>query len=118
MRVSRPGVVVCSLPGLLSLGLFYSLAIHMYLSLGRWPSSIGEGGFSPALSLHANVATTYFWLLFLISIFTVPVAIVSCLFFSRTRHLVFYFVLHAWVFIISILLMLLSPAPFLYWWVD
>jgi hypothetical protein len=118
MRASRTGIIVSAAPGFLALGLFYSLAIHMHQSLGKWPTSIGERGFPPALLTHATVATTYFWVSILLSVFILPVAILVCLFVSRWRHLVHYFALYAFVFIVSIVLMQFAPEPFLYWWRD
>ena len=55
----RRAVVIAVLPGLVALGLFYSLAIHMYESLGAWPVSIGEAGFPLSLIIHAAIATIY-----------------------------------------------------------
>ncbi len=118
MGVSCKGIVISVLPGLFALGLFYSLAFHMHHSLGGWPTSIGERGFPPALLIHATVATSYFWILILLSIFILPVAILVCLLVSRWRHFVLYFVLYAFVFVVSIVLMQLAPEPFLYWWRD
>src|SRR5262245_50988102 len=48
MITPRTGFAIAALPGILMLALFYSLVIHMHQSLGRWPTSIGENGFSPA----------------------------------------------------------------------
>ena len=47
-------------PGLLNLALFYSLAIHMYQSLGGWPEGIGNKGFPAALDLHDAISVAYF----------------------------------------------------------
>ena len=118
MRASRTGIAVSALPGLLALGLFYSLAIHMHRSLGGWPSTIGERGFPPALITHATIATNYFWISLAVSVFILPVAILVCLFVPRWRHFVRYFALYAFVFIVSIVLMQLAPDAYLYWWRD
>jgi hypothetical protein len=118
MRVSRTGIVLSALPGLLALALFYSLAIHMHYALGAWPSAIGMSGFPPALVSHANIATSYFWISLLVSIYTLPVVILVCLFVSRWRRLVPYFALYAFVFIITLILMQCAPDRFLYWWMD
>ena len=118
MGVSRTGILVSVLPGLLALGLFYSLAFHMHHSLGGWPTSIGERGFPTALLIHATIATSYFWILIALSILILPVVILACLLISGWRHFVLYFVLYAFVFFISIVLMQLAPEPFLYWWRD
>jgi hypothetical protein len=118
MRASRTGIAVSAFPGLLALGLFYSLAFHMHRALGRWPDGIGEAGFPSSLTTHAYIATTYFWIAILISVFTVPLAIVACLVIPQWRRFVPYFALYAFVFVASILLMQLAPAQFLYWWND
>ncbi|MDA0668109.1 MAG: hypothetical protein O3A50_10075 [Planctomycetota bacterium] len=118
MKASRTGIVVSALPGLLALALFYSLAVHMHRSLGGWPAGIGEAGFPPALLTHATIATTYFWVSVVLSIFILPAAILVCLLVSRWRHLAPYFALYALVFVVSIALMQLAPEPFLYWWWD
>ena len=118
MRASRTGIVVSILPGLLGLGLFYSLAIHMRRSLGAWPTSIGEAGFPPALVTHAAIATNYFGNLLGLSFFAVPAGVLVCLLVPRWRHLVAYFVLYALFFAVFIGLMQLAPEPYLYWWLD
>lgn len=118
MKASRTGIIVSAAPGLLSLCLFCSLALHMHGSLGGWPSCIGETGFPPALLTHATIATSYFWTLLIVSLYTLPIIIVICLFVSRWRHLVPYFALYAVVFIVCMLLMQLAPEPYLYWWRD
>src|ERR1041385_497916 len=53
LRPSAKGAVISASPSLLMLLLFYSLAFHMYESLGGWPAGIGEAGFSPGLKGHA-----------------------------------------------------------------
>jgi hypothetical protein len=118
MKASRTGIIVSAAPGLLSLGLFYSLAIHMRSALGGWPSGIGEAGFPPSLAMHANITSSYFWITLLVSFVTLPVAILVCLLVSRWQRLVPYFALYAFVFVVSILLMQFAPEPFLYWWRD
>ena len=67
LKLTLTSVVVSSMPSLLMLALFYSLAIHMYQSLGGWPTSIGERGFSSLLTTHAYIATDYFAILLLSS---------------------------------------------------
>lgn len=116
--LSRAGIIVSTLPGLLFLGLFYSLAIHMHRSLGRWPSGIGERGFPSALLTHAAVATNYFWAFAWSTVFILPAAILVCVLVSRWRHLIPFFALYGFMFIVSIVLMQLAPEPFLYWWWD
>jgi len=57
LRLNAKAAVISALPSFSMLLLFYSLAAHMYLSLGCWPGGIGEAGFSPVLKAHAYAAT-------------------------------------------------------------
>jgi hypothetical protein len=118
MRTSRTGIVVSAAPGLLLLGLFYSLALHMHRSLGGWPTSIGELGFPPLLVTHATV-TEYCFMASIASTFLlVPIAIVTCLLVPRWKHRVAYFAVCGFLFFVSWFLMGLAPGPFLTWWWD
>jgi hypothetical protein len=118
MRASSTGIVVSALPGLLGLGLFYSLALHMHRVLHSWPHGIGEIGFPSSLVAHANIATYYFVVTLSLSIFILPGAILACLFVPRWRRFVPYFALYAFVCLVCFLLMQLAPEPYLYWWRD
>ena len=118
MRASRTGIMLSALPSLIMLGLFYSLAIHMYRSLGGWPASIGERGFPPSLLTHADVTVLYFSVLFLSSVYLIPAAIVVCLFVQRWRPFIPYFALYAVLFFVGWGCMHFAPEPFLYWWRD
>jgi hypothetical protein len=118
MKTSLTGIALASLPGLLALALFYSLAFHMYRSLGGWPSGIGEAGFSPALAMHAKIASGYFWITLGVSLFALPVAVMICWVVTRWRHFIPYFGLYVIVFVMIIIFMQLAPEPFLYWWRD
>jgi hypothetical protein len=97
--------------------LFYSLAVHMYRSLGAWPS-IGEEGFPRLLVVHADIAVNFFIILLLFTLFAVPVAIFVCAFVRRWRHLILYLGLYAALFFLGWGLMQLAPKPFLNWWWD
>src|SRR6185295_6957138 len=77
MSTSRTGITISALLGVLMLALFYSLALHMHQSLGGWPTSIGERGFSPALVAHSWIAMNVFILLFF-SLFGLPIPILIC----------------------------------------
>ena len=55
-RQSKSTLLVLCLPGLINLAAFYSLALHMYLSLGDWPP-IGTDGFPDALLLHDTLVS-------------------------------------------------------------
>lgn len=115
---SRTGVTIAVLPALLMLALFYSLALHMRLSLGDWPASIGERGFPPPLVTHARAATTSFAILFLASIFAWPVAFFLCLLVRRWRASLYYLAVYALACLGSFGAMLLAPSRFLNWWRD
>jgi hypothetical protein len=118
MRASRTGIVASALPSIIMLGLFYTLALHMYRSLGGWPTSIGERGFPASLVAHANITVYFFIALILFGMFVLPVAILVCLLRQPWRRLVPYFALYALAFFVCWGLMQLAPEPFLYWWRD
>ena len=118
MRASRTGIIVSAAPGLLALGLFYSLAIHMRQSLGAWPTSIGERGFPAALITHANIAKSFFSILVLISIFASPLLFLLCFFVRGWRATLYYLGVYALSCLICFGIMLLAAAQFLYWWWD
>lgn len=117
-KQSRVAAAVAVIPALLMLAMFYSLAIHMRQSLGTWPTSIGERGFPTRLVTHANLATDYFSILVLFSIFVWPAAFLVCLFVRRWRVCVYYLGLYALACLVSFGAMLLAPSQFLNWWWD
>jgi hypothetical protein len=100
------------------LALFYSTAIHMHLSLGAWPSSIGERGFPAPLMTHAHVATSYFSVLLLVSIFAWPAAFVLCLRVPRWRIWLYYLGVYALACLICFGGLFLAPSQFLNWLWD
>ncbi|MGI8966942.1 MAG: hypothetical protein ACR2H1_12770 [Limisphaerales bacterium] len=118
MRAPRKAIIVSALPNFIMLGLFYSLAFHMYRTLGGWPTSIGERGFPASLVAHAYITMYFFIALIWFGMFILPVAILVCLLRPRWRPFVPYFALYALVFCICFGLMQLAPEPFLYWWRD
>ncbi|HZR20478.1 MAG TPA: hypothetical protein VFE51_24565 [Verrucomicrobiae bacterium] len=118
MKISRKGVVLSSLPSVMSLGLFYSLALHMHQSLGTWPASIGERGFPRLLVIHANLCVYFFMALVLSGVFIVPAIIAVCLATPGWRHSVPYFVLYVMLFFACWGVMQFAPEPFLNWWRD
>jgi len=121
MRPARhSGVTVLAAisPAVVMLALFYSLAVHMHQSIGAWPSSIGERDFPVPLITHAYIATSYFSLLSLFSIFGWPVIFLLCLLVRRWRSCIYYLVLYAVSSLVSLGTMLLAPSQFLNWWWD
>jgi hypothetical protein len=121
LRPSAKGALMSALPSLLMLVFFYSLAFHMYRSLGVWPAGIGEAGFSHMLKTHAYVATNYMAFLLLVTVFAVfawPIAFLLYVLVRRWRVLVSYLGIHALSFVVSWCLFRLAPSQFLYWWWD
>jgi hypothetical protein len=118
IKKSRIAIGVALLPALLMLALYYSLAIHMYQSLGAWPTTIGERGFPSPLIIHANVAMGYFSIWLLVTVFVWPVAFLICLLIRRFRFLLCYLGAYALSCAICFGATLLAPAQFLYWWWD
>ena len=114
----KPGVFILTLPYLLALLLFYSLAVHMHQSLDGWPKSIGTNGFPSALLIHDKILSIYITCLLLCTIFVVPAIILVCLIIPRWRHLVVYFVVHLVSLPVCYGLMQLAPEGYLYWWWD
>ena len=100
------------------LGLFYSLAFHMYQALGGWPTSIGVRGFPPALITHADIVFYFFLFLFFVTAFGAPVGILMCLLRTRFKHCVPYLASFALSFAVCCAVMQLAPDPFLHWWWD
>ena len=109
---------MAALPSMISLGLFYSLALHMRHALGNWPSSIGERGFPPLLVTHANVTADFFFILLLSSVFLAPAAMLVCAVTPRWRWSLPYFALYVALFFVCWGLMQLAPEAFLNWWRD
>ena len=105
------------LPGLINLAAFYSLALHMYLSLGDWPG-IGTDGFPDALLLHDTLVSYSFSFCLIFPIFV-----------YAPLWIIFYLVkpIRLWLdklaafgvsCIVSTLLTQLAPSGFLYWFWD
>ena len=116
MKISRTGILVSALPGLMLLGLFYSLAVHMYRSLGGWPTSIGERGFPPLLVTHVDIAVSTLMVMIPLVALILPIAIVLSLSRQSWRRFTPYLAACAVAFVICCALMLLAPQPYLDWW--
>lgn len=121
LRDSLPsgwGGVAVALPNLLMVGIFYSLAIHMWVALGQWPSAIGEIGFPSGLRTHGEIAWFYCGILMQLSLIIVPVGMVLAMAAERWRTAGPYLGLYAVLYVFSWCAMLMAPAPFLHWWWD
>ena len=114
----KTGITISLIPWSLALGLYYSLAIHMYQSLGGWPESIGTRGFSPALLMHDKIHGFYISNLALFTIFVAPVIFLVCLFVRRWQPLIIYPSLQILGMLIFFLQMFFAPDGYTYWWWD
>jgi hypothetical protein len=117
MRVSRTGIIVSAAPGLLALGLFYSLAIHMHQSLGKWPAYIGTGGFPLALRTHSEAAVIGFGIL-IQSLIILPLPLFVSIFVPRWQKFAPYLAVYGASAMIGLVLTMFAPPPFLTWWRD
>jgi len=118
MKVSGKGLLISAMPGLMVLGLFYGLAMHMYLSLGGWPNSIGERGFPWTLVVHSRVTWKLCQLFLLTAVFAAQIALIVCLFERRWRIGAPYFIAYLVCSWACWGLMMLAPGSFLNWWWD
>ena len=116
-RQSKSNILFLFLPGLINLAAFYSLALHIYLSLGDWPG-IGTEGFSDALYVHYALITYPFFISFFF-----PLILFGPLW------IIFYIIkpIRPWLdklaafglsCLVSTLLTCLAPSGFLYWFWD
>ena len=117
MKIKK-GITISLVPWLLALGLYYSLAIHMYHSLGGWPESIGTRDFSPVLLMHDKIHGFYISTLALFTIFVVPAIILICLFVRRWQPLIIYLSLQLLGMLIFFLQMFFAPDGYTNWWWD
>ena len=105
------------LPGLVNLAAFYSLVLHMYISLAGW-SGIGTDGFPDALYMHYALMTYPFFISFFFPLFL-----------FGPLWIIFYLIkpIRLWMdkvaafgvsCVVSTLLNHLAPSGFLYWFWD
>ena len=118
MKPRRIGGLVAVLPNLLMLALFYSLAAHMWLRLGAWPSPAGQWEEIAFQKAHARVATDYWAIQLVLSGTILPVALLVCMMVRRWRGAVAYLGIYAVAYVISWGFFLLAPSGFLVWWWD
>ena len=118
-RPLSPRLVVFSMiPAIVLVGTFYTLAIHMYLSLGGWPGNIGNAGFSLALNLHVEIAQNCFWLPSLVLFVTWPIAVVVFAVVRRWQAGIHYLGIVAISWTLGFGLTQIGPDGFLDWWWD
>lgn len=117
-RQSYLALTAAVLPALLMLVLFYSLAIHLYHFLGRWPGGIGDQGFPQSLLIHESISDYYISILMLLTIFVWPVVYILCVAIRRWRACLYYLGTYALSFLLCFGAMLLAPSGFWNWWWD
>jgi len=117
-KISRKARILIALPSLIMLGLFYSLAVHMHQTLGKWPETIGNRGFPKDLLWHASVAGNVFGWLLMFTVLALPVVFLASVGVKKWRGVIPYLSAHAISFGICVALMFLAPSRFLNWWWD
>jgi len=117
-KPSRKAWMMVAAPSVIMLGLFYSLAIHMYLTLGAWPKTIGNQGLPKDLLQHWDICSEVFGGLFFFTLFILPVIFLITVCSKRCRGLLPYLSVHAISFGICFVLTFLAPSRFLNWWWD
>ena len=115
LKERKQTFIIAVMPWSLALGLFWSLAIHLYLSHGGWPEMRGTRSFSSALVLHANIQYNYLMLLSLLTLFVCPVMFLLCLFIKRLKKLIIYPSLQILGGILFFFQMLLAPDGYTAW---
>ena len=107
--------IIAVMPWSLALGLFWSLAIHLYLRIGGWPEMGGTRGFSSVLLLHANIHYNYLMFLSLLTLFVCPVMFLLCLFIERLKKMIIYPSMQILGGLLFLLQMLFAPNGYTDW---
>jgi hypothetical protein len=105
-----------SLP-LLWLVLYFSLAFHLRVGLGHWPTSIGQSPGTWLFAVHEKST----WLLagvMALSLYALPAVIVLGFALKRWRHVAVYALGYGAAVLTAFLLMNLAPSSFVHWWWD
>jgi len=118
MRTSPWWISLAVLPSAVVLILYYSLVVHMHLTLGGWPTSIGMSGFPAGLRLHADLALASWNVVLAANLLLWPIAVIICAAVPRWRRAVLPVGLYAVAHAICVGLMFLGPAGFISWWLD
>ncbi|HIK59309.1 MAG: hypothetical protein ABGY71_05285 [bacterium] len=114
---SRWWFAFTTLPGLLSLLTFYSLAIHMYFALGGWPDFYGTEGLTPELVTHADISRWLFSNALLLGL-GMPVVLAFFAVVPRLRSNMIYPAFCGAICWLCLLMTALAPAGFQQWWWD
>ena len=117
-KLQKIGLAISLAPNIIFIILLFSLMIHMYTTLGGWPETIARIGFTKSLNFHADITFLSFYLIFMATIFVIPVLCLIFLFNDRLRRVNFYLGIHSFCFFIACAVLLLCPQGFLIWWWD
>ncbi len=114
---SAGALALTTLPGLLVLAAFYSLAIHMHVRLQGWPDFYGSDGLPQQLVAHADATH---WVVFTGVLAALGMPMVLALFAAvpQLRAKMIYPALSGAACWTGLLLTALAPAGFQRWWWD
>ena len=115
--ITRSGLLLAATPSTLWLLLYFALAAHLRLGLGRWPDSIGDNPDTPLFQMHTELVWIYFAAL-LFSLFAVHLIIAVLVFLPRYRRFVVHLVAYVIFLGLAWALMHLAPGSFVYWFFD
>ena len=111
------GVLIATALPMSWLVLFYSLAVHLRLALGRWPKSIGDNPHDWLFNIHYE-STLLVGSLMWLSLIALPLIVIVLLAFPRIRRYAIHVLIYAVAVGSTFLLMHLAPGSFVYWWFD
>ena len=114
---SRRWLALLTLPGLLALVSFYSLAVHMHIRLSGWPERIGTDGFPPDLFTHHDISNGFFGIASLL-VLGMPAVLALFALVPRLRSNMIYPAFCGTACWLCLALTALAPAGFLQWWWD
>lgn len=114
---SRRWLALLTLPGLLALVSFYSLAVHMHIRLSGWPERIGTDGFPPDLITHRDISDGFFGIALLLAL-VMPAVLALFALVPQVRSRVIYPAFCGTACWLCLSLTALAPAGFLRWWWD
>jgi hypothetical protein len=97
--------------------LYFSLAGHLRLALGRWPERIGDNPASGLFHVHSD-ATWWLAVAIAYSVAALPLAFVVCLLVRRWFWVATYLAGYCLSVLVAFGLMYLAPRPFVTWFWD
>ncbi len=117
-ELSWTQILLSALPATVMVLSFFALAVHMNLSLGGWPRTLGYGDFHMALARHARLTLDYFEVVASATLFGWPFAVLICAASGRWRRFIVYLTVHEMAMIAGLLVMMMGPSRYLSWWWD